>query len=134
MTRFAPGFPSRDVEVHSQGDIVLGAAPCADLGGMRPGGVAVFFRIQAICLSLTFDACVTTPEPGAGRLSIHGGAYAEMSQFPFTRAVARAPGGGGIGPRSGGQQISIGPSASETTEVMPGHASSRVSSLAYPRS
>ena len=52
-------------------------------------------RIPTLRLLLAFDACVTPPEPGARRLSIHGGAYAEMSHLPFTRAVARAPGGGG---------------------------------------
>ena len=87
-------FHDLDLEVHPEADIVLGVALCADLGGTRPAGGGVLRR--AADLALTEPRLRTTaPELGAGRLSIHGGAYAEMSHVPFTRAVALASGGGG---------------------------------------
>ena len=94
VRRIGPVFRDLDLEVHPEADIVLGVAPCADLGGARPGGVRVIQKAED--LALAERRCPqTASEQGAGRLSIHGGAYAEMSHLPFTCAVARAPGGGG---------------------------------------
>ena len=72
--------------------------------------------------SLNLGFRITAPELGAGRVSIHGGAYAEMSHVPFTRAVAGAP-PGGIGRRSEATQINMGPSGLAAWGTMPpGHS------------
>jgi len=93
MRPFAPVSRDLDVEVHPEADVVLGIAPCAGLWVARDRLASASFRRPRIWLSLNVGFRITEPEPGAGRVSIHGGAYAEMSHLPFTRAVAGHPQG-----------------------------------------